>query len=128
MKNLLLFALFFIAASMVSAQNVESGLTADQRIYDFYPSSKIDILLKDEPQTIIMWNAILKNGIEIIEITTDKKVIIREVEIEDIENINILAIGLYPLKEKVQYFKIKNTTKLLMIKSEALIKRQNNLK
>ncbi len=93
MKNLLLFALFFIAASMVSAQNVESGLTADQRIYDFYPSSKIDILLKDEPQTIIMWNAILKNGIEIIEITTDKKVIIREVEIEDIENINILAIG-----------------------------------
>jgi len=127
MKHIL-FLLFIIGSFSVFSQNSSKNIIADSRIYDFYPTSKIEIVLKEEPSQIEYWNAIYKNGYEILdEKDVDVDIAnLSEIEIVDFEKFNILKENIFPLN-KVQYFKIKNTNKVLFVKTENTIKKQNKI-
>lgn len=130
MKHLLFFLLSVFFIQQAGAQNAISNVEVNPKIYDFYPESKVSIILKEEPKTILYWNAILESGFDISDAPTSKgkeTASFSEIIIEDLNNVNILKMGIFPNKA-FQYFRIKNTNKLLVVKPEALIKKQMSTK
>lgn len=121
MKLFLLTLLLSITSFSVFSQEATT-LTANEKIYEWYPASKIEILLATEPQTIVYWNAIYDYGFKIIEPTKNiDATTLKEVEIKDLENVNILALNIIP-NDKPQYFRIKGSDKILLLRPENFIK------
>lgn len=124
MKHLLLILFSAFTCFTVFAQETKSKLVVDPRIYEFYPASKVKTLLETEPEMIVFWNAIYKYGYQIVSSNKIKNKNLSEfpeVIIEDMENINVMALNIYPNKE-IQYFRIKGSEKILLLETEQKIK------
>lgn len=124
MKNLLLLVLMTFGFMFSNAQSVSTEIVVNPLIFDYYPESKIEYLLKEEPEVLVYWNAIYDFGYEVKTISKSESVKAEsypEVEVENLKKVNILKMNLYPKKEETQVFRIKNTNKLLILKSEKAI-------
>lgn len=127
MKHLLLLTLMTLGFMYSNAQSVSNEIVANPLIFEFYPKTKVEIMLKESPQEILFWNAIYEYGYEVKSIADSEKNLAekyKEIEIKDIENVNILGLNLFPKKGIIQYFKIKGTDKVLILKSEESIRKQ----
>lgn len=127
MKHLLLFALMSFGIINVSAQKALKKIVVNPLIFEFYPANKVEIMLSDNPQEIVFWNAIYDFGYEIKDVIRSQKDLVnkyQEIEIENFDKVNILGMNLFPMKGKNQYFKIKGTNKILTLFSEEVIKQQ----
>jgi len=121
MKKIIILTFSFFVFLSTNAQTNVENLKADQRIYDFYPKSKIEYLLANDQSDIIYMNTVLNEAYKIKEVSEAEMVRYadyKELEIKNLKNINTLAMGIYPLKGESQIFRIKNTNKILMIMSE----------
>jgi hypothetical protein len=87
----------------------------------------VEIMLSDNPQEIVFWNAIYDFGYEIKDVIKSQKDLVnkyQEIEIENFDKVNVLGMNLFPMKGKNQYFKIKDTNKILTLFSEEVIRQQ----
>ncbi len=125
MKHLLLLVLMSFGFMFSNAQSNE--IFVNPLIFEFYPETKVEIMLKENLEEIIFWNAIYDFGYEIKSISKSEKELVKnyqEVEIKDFNKINILGMNLFPMKGKNQSFKIKDTNKLLTLFSEEIIRKR----
>ncbi|MFT4644851.1 MAG: hypothetical protein ACI8ZX_001258 [Planctomycetota bacterium] len=127
MKHLLLFALMSFGIINASAQKALKKIVVNPLIFEFYPATKVEIMLSDNPQEIVFWNAIYDFGYEIKDVIKSQKDLVnkyQEIEIENFDKVNVLGMNLFPMKGKNQYFKIKDTNKILTLFSEEVIRQQ----
>jgi hypothetical protein len=109
MKYCFSFLMFFGLATYSIAQSQNE---LDARIYDMYPSSKLDWMIANDPNGIQELNLLL-NAYELLtldEVEIDISTL-QSLSLSSSENINIISLGVGPLKGKEQwiYLTVQNT-------------------
>lgn len=111
------FALLMVTALCCLTTHLASAQQTDQRLEAKFTQSEIADLEKNDPEAIEFWTFYLDNGYSIMEMPKGKGADLPEVEIENEEDFNVLALQLDPQEVGNRYFRIKGSGKLLALHS-----------
>ena len=91
----------------------------DQRLLSRYSEDRIAELQKDQPSTVEYWTYYLDHSYVIVDGSSTGKTINtnEEVKIKDPENFNVLELEIYMDRNKSKTYRIKNSDKYLVLKS-----------
>lgn len=113
MKHLLILSGFLLAIGTANAQE------ADQRLLKSYSQEEIDALRSEDPKNILMLNYALENACYLSAIPDGKDFgQLQEISISDLTKLPDFAILGLKIEKSNQYFKVKGTNQLLVVKSE----------
>ncbi len=123
MKKLSLLFLFFTLFS-----NGFFAQKMDHRLEKKYSKIEINQMMKDDPTHYNLLVYALDNACYIIDQPQDKSVSeFPSISIDDSKQLNFLSLGL-EIKDQNQYFQIKGTNKLLVVKSRWVLNHEINSK
>jgi hypothetical protein len=112
MKYLLTLTATVLVISCFSQSNY------DHRLLAKYNDAQIVALQESNPEVIEFWEYFLDHGYEIKDIPSGKENgLTEEVAIKNVDNINILALGVGSPGAYIKYFKIKGMNKMLVLHS-----------
>lgn len=118
MKKLLLSSLFLISASIVFSQKI------NERVYSSYSEDELATIISEQPEMVSILNYAVDHACYITNAPSGKS-------IDDFETINWdseAVPSFTDLKKKIekqnQYFLISGTNKMLVIKSEWVLKNE----
>lgn len=115
---LFLFTMFLMADS--SAQT-----SWDQRLLSRYAESELAEMKKSDPAKLEYLNKVVRSGWQIMDLPSQKAdahEIRGTVEIKDMKNVDLFALGLFPETKNYQYYRIAGTSKMLVVLSEEMIR------
>lgn len=126
-KTLLIFA--FIAASLsIIAQNNK----IDKRLFAKYTSEEVKAIKAENPEKYTFLTYCIENAFYIAEMPAEKikanPTNFGEITIKNINKINFYQLGIEIKENDYQSFVIKDTKKVLMVKSKTHILRELNKK
>lgn len=126
MKNTLLIILFIaISFSAVAQPN-----KIDDRLLVKYSLEELKILQSDNPIEFRFINHCIENAFFVGDLSEEKvktnKTPYKEITIQTLPISNFYSLNIGVLENESQYFIIKGTKKLLMVKSKKHIKRELN--
>jgi len=129
----ILFSLLIMDFS-ASAQKKSSELfTPDKRLIDCYDSSYIEMLQKKNPSLIMYYNFFLDSSYYVVDLPLEKQNFVNNLESlelgedEDINCINVLKFGVKLDFEKITFFRLGNTDKMIVFYSgEKLFEKYND--
>lgn len=122
MKYLLSFLLLGFCFFAQAQEQAEPKVNIDERLYEVYDSDYLGRIQSAQPVLIQRWNFYLDNAWFITEHTAEKSAVFPEISIEDIDDFNIIKlIETQKLDRQMNSpttYRIKGTTKLLVLRSE----------
>ncbi|MEM9050440.1 MAG: hypothetical protein AAGC47_00175 [Bacteroidota bacterium] len=91
----------------------------DQRLLAKYSKERLTKLIEKQPATIEYWTYYLDNSYTIVDGNATGKAILadEEVKIKNIEDFNILKLGIFMDGYATKYYSISGTNKYLALKS-----------
>ncbi len=121
----LLIGLFlFLSAADVFAQS-----NFDDRLLAKFDQERIADLQKNQPQILAYWSYFLDHGYfigEVADLEGKLKIAEHSVKIKDLNSINILALDVHPDRHMSKAYKIKGTTKYLVVHDNATFSKMYN--
>lgn len=115
----LIFAFVLMSAFTLKAQ-ASSNEEAERMLLAKFSTEEIQVMKKEEKETFDTWILFMKKGFFVTDQST-KSENLESVAIQDLANLNPLSIGLAPLEDKNQYFKIEGTNKMLVIYAKIVL-------
>ena len=121
MKKIAAFIFLFSFVTLLSAQ---TG-SYDKRLLSKFSDKELRELKTNNPDSYAYWNYMVANSYSVMELPAAKandKEIRGSVKIADLNNVDILALKLFPATNQNQYYRIEGTSKMLMILSDEQVR------
>jgi len=119
MRAIVLSVLFMLVSWTVSAQ---VGGKTDARLQAKFSEEEIKDMAKENPAGLEFWTFYLDHGYSIMEMPQGKGGDLPTVSIADLNDFNVLSLGLEPQQAGNRYFRIESTGQLLAIHSISEVK------
>jgi hypothetical protein len=114
MKN----TFFLISFLLFTFFSVAQNNNFDKRLLSKFSEDELNQMQRKSPNTYAYWNFYAANAFQIMDLPNEKTnahEIKGTVRIDDINDVNILALHYVPLPKDYQYYRIEDTKKLLVI-------------
>ena len=118
MKILLAFALVMITCSATYAQEI------DKRLLEKYSIEELTEMSKTDNEKVAMLNYALDNALIYADYSKEKNLELSLIDMPE-ENATFISLG-YDITNQNQFFRIKGSDKMLVVKSAFLLKNEFN--
>lgn len=119
----------FILALALGIGSFSYSQEIDERLTKKYSRTELNQMIQDKPDQYKMLVYALDNACYVIESPNGKEVDIEgEVEVDLTKSLNYIDLGLDLVKDRGQFYKIKGSSKLLVVKSEIVLNLESKSK